>query len=158
MPFEEIAPIIGRSPTASRQLASRARRRVRGLGAETSDGARRTERRIVDAFLAAARDGDLQGLLFVLDPDCVLRANAFATAMGAPQQARGGTRVADFFKGRAGGASRATIHGAAAAAWAPGGKVRVAFSFTFKDERIVDIELIADRNRLQQLDIVLLDG
>ena len=169
MPFEEVAPIIGRSPTASRQLASRARRRVRGSAGnaetasagervEASNGSNRTERRIVDAFLAAARDGDLEALLSLLDPECVLRADKSALAMGAPQQAKGRTSVANFFNGRAAGASRATIHGVAAAGWAPGGKLRVAFSFTFRDERIVDIELIADRKRLQELDIVLLDS
>jgi RNA polymerase sigma factor (sigma-70 family) len=189
MAFEEIAPIIGRSATASRQLASRARRRVHGSaedatarGSEThrrggagaqraraetdsdgerdkpSDGGNRKERRIVDAFLAAARDGDLEALLSVLDPECVLRADEFASALGAPRQVKGGTGVAGFFNGRAAEAMRATIRGVAAAAWAPGGKLRVAFSFTFRDERIADIELIADRTRMQQLDIVLLDG
>ena len=188
MPFEEIAPIIGRSPTASRQLASRARRRVRGSAedatargsgtdrrgaagaqrareetagagerAEASDGGNRTERRIVDAFLAAARDGDFEALLSVLDPECVLRADELASLLGAPKQVNGSTNVANFFNGRAAEARRATIHGVAAAAWVPGGKLRVAFSFTFRDERIVDIELIGDRERLQQLDIVLLD-
>ena len=157
MPFEEIAPILGRSPAASRQLASRARRRVRGSD-KASDGSERTEQRIIDAFLSAAREGNLEALLSVLDPDCVLRADELASAMGAPQQVKGRSSVADFFNGRAAEARRATIHGVAAAAWAPGGKVRVAFSFTFRDERIVDIELIADRKRLQQLDVVLLDS
>ncbi len=164
MPFEEIAPIVGRSPAASRQLASRARRRVRGSAEDgggrggASDGSSRTQRRIVDAFLAAARDGDFQALLSVLDPECVLRADEYASAMGAPQQANGGKSVAEFFNGRAAEARRATMHGVAAAAWAPGGKIRVAFSFAFRDDKIVDIELVADRKRLQQLDIVLLDG
>ena len=189
MPFEEIAPIIGRSQAASRQLASRARRRVRGSPegapargsptdrrggagaqraraetdssggrAEASDGSNRTERRIVDAFLAASRDGDFEALLSLLDPECVLRADDFASLMGAPKPINGGRNVADFFNGKAAAAVRATIGGVAGAAWAPNGKVRVAFSFTFRDERIVDIELIADRKRLQQLGVVLMDS
>ncbi len=187
--FEEIAPIIGRSEGASRQLASRARRRVRGsaegaaargsatngpgaAGAQRgraeidSAGVRvagnaenkRDERRIVDAFLAAARGGDFEALLSVLDPECVLRADEFASLLGSPKKIEGGTNVADFFNGAASAAVRATIGGVAGAAWAPNGKARVAFSFTFRDERIVDIELIADRKRLQQLGVVLLDS
>lgn len=161
MPFEEIAPIVGRSQAATRQLASRARRRVRGsaedVGARVS-GTDRTERRIVDAFLSAARGGDFEALLSLLDPDCVLRADEFASLLGAPKQIEGGTNVANFFNGKSAAAVRATIDGVAAAAWAPNAKVRVAFSFTLRKERIVGIELIADRKRLRQLDVVLLDG
>lgn len=177
VPFEEIAPIIGRSQTASRQLASRARRRVRrsaedpsaqssgsdrrsaaGARAEANGSSSRTERRIVDAFLAAARGGDFDVLLSLLDPECVLRSDEFASLMGAPHRIESGTNVADFFNGKAAAAIRATIGGAAGAAWAPNREVRVAFSFTFRDERIVDIELIADRKRLQQLDVVPLES
>ena len=156
MPFEEIAPIVGRSPAASRQLASRARRRVRGSAEDATVRASKTERRIVDAFLAASRDGDFEALLSLLHPECALRADEFATLLGGPKPIKGGRNVAEFFNGKAGAAVRATIGGVAGGAWAPNGKVRVAFSFTFRDERIVDIELIADRKRLEELGVVLL--
>lgn len=188
MPFEEIAPIIGRSQTASRQIASRARRRLRGTPeraeaisaernrtvpapakspspagdgagrrAEVRAGRKKTERRIVDAFLAAARQGKFEGLLSLLDPECVLRSDEYAALLGAPKRIEGGRHVADFFNGSSSSAVRTTIGGVAGAAWAPNGKVRVAFSFAFRGDRIVDIELIADRKRLQQLGVLLLD-
>ncbi|HUZ18587.1 MAG TPA: sigma factor-like helix-turn-helix DNA-binding protein, partial [Spirochaetia bacterium] len=164
MSFDEIAPILGRSQAASRQLASRARRRVRGTAdgsgvrVEANDGRDRAERRIVDAFLAASRDGDFETLLSLLDPECVLEADEFATLMGGPKPIEGGRKVAEFFNGRAAAAVRATIHGVSGGAWAPNGKVRVAFSFTFRNERIVGIELIADRKRLQELGVQLLEN
>lgn len=154
LPFGQIAPIVGRSLSATRQLASRARRRVRGAGI---DRHKRAERHIVDAFLRAAREGDLATLVAVLHPECRLRSDQFAALLGAPQKIEGGTNVADFFNGGADDAQRATIDGTAAAAWAPGGRTRVAFVFTFKEQRIFDIELVADRKRLQQLEIVFLD-
>lgn len=154
LPFRQIAPIVGRSESATRQLASRARRRVRGAGI---DRHKRAERHVVDAFLRAAREGDLATLVAVLHPECRLRSDQFAALLGAPQEIEGGTNVADFFNGGADDAQRATIDGMAAAAWAPGGRTRVAFVFTFKEQRIVDIELVADRKRLQQLEIVFLD-
>ncbi len=157
VPFKEIAAIIGCTATASRQLASRARRRLRGALADKTDTGQRQDRRLVDAFLKAAREGDLETLLGVLHPECRLRADEFAALIGAPKEIAGGTNVADFFNGGADDARRATINGVAAAAWAPNGKLRVAFSFTFRDDRIVDIELIADRKRLQRLHIEFLD-
>lgn len=158
MPFSEIASIVGRTPGAARQLASRARRRVRASveGPALLDSA--TERSIVDAFLAAARNADFTALLSLLDPECVLASDEFASLLGSPKRIDGGRNVADFFNGAASAAVRATINGVAAAAWAPNGKVRVAFSFAFRDGRIADIELIADRKRLGQLDVVLLEG
>ena len=98
LPFEEIAPIVGRSPTAARQLASRARRRVRG-GRTSSDVA--SQRRVVDAFLAAARSGDIAGLLAVLDPDVVLRADRAAVRLGDVTELHGAEAVAANFKGKA---------------------------------------------------------
>jgi len=158
MPFEEIAPIIGRSKAASRQLASRARRRVRGSEKGRTAGRHQTERRIVDAFLAAARNADFEQLLAMLDPDCVLRSDELAASMGSPKLIEGGSGVAGFFNGKAAGASRATIGGVPGAAWALHGTVRVAFRFTFKEERILGIELIADRTRIEELNVELLDG
>src|SRR5438270_11354347 len=98
VPFEEIAPIVGRSPAAARQLASRARRRVRG--AQTKPDLAR-QRAVVDAFLAAARGGDFEGLLELLDPDVVCRADAAAAAMGADAEVRGADAVTKTFAGRA---------------------------------------------------------
>lgn len=158
MPFEEIAPIIGRSLAASRQLASRARRRVRGSTEEAAAhvGPRRTERRIVDAFLSAARGGRFEELLTLLDPDCVVRADDFAAAIGAPRLIEGGTKVADFFNGAASSAIRTSIGGVPGAGWALGGKLRVAFRFSFRDDTIAGIELIGDQKRLRELGVVLL--
>lgn len=166
VPFDEIAPIIERSPAAARQLASRARRRVRGVDAATDDPGRRGE--IVDAFLAAARDGDFDGLLAVLDPDVVLRADAAAVAAatanlaaGAPPLARrvhGAPTVARTFAGRARTARRALVDGAVGAAWAPEGRVRAVFAFTIVGGRIVAVELIADPSRLARLEVTLVDA
>ncbi len=162
IPFDEIAPIIGRSSAASRQLASRARRRLRGTtevsAARRSENEEVTQRRIVDAFLAAARNAEFEALLSLLHPDCMLRSDEFATLLGSPKKIEGGRKVAEFFNGAASAAVRTTVGGVAGAAWAPNGKVRVAFSFAFKDEKIVAIELVADRKRLQELGVVLLDS
>ena len=152
VPFDEIAPIVGRSPAATRQLASRARRRVQGA---TSDGVtdRARQRAVVDAFLAASRGGDFAALLQLLDPDVVLRADRAAVAMGAERETRGATAVAQTFLGRAVGARAAIVDGLPGAVWAPGGRARVAFGFTTVGGRIVGIELIADPARLDGLDI-----
>lgn len=159
MPFDEIAPIVGRSPAAARQLASRARRRVQGGEATTlpiSDHAR--QREIVGAFLAASRGGDFDALLTLLDPDVVLRADRAAVEMGAASEVRGAAAVADTFSGRARFARPALVGGAAGAVWAPGGRPRVVFSFAIKDGKIVEIELAANPERLEQLDLDLLDA
>jgi len=168
MPFEEIALVIDRSLTSSRQLASRARRRVRGSSddAESSGGIRhsregeekqRNERRIVDAFLSAARNGDFEALVAVLDPNCIFRADTIASNLWSPQQIKGSSGVAEFFRGNAVGVHPALINGIIAAAWAPGGRVRATFNFTFSDGKIVGIEVISDPIRLDQLNVVLLD-
>jgi RNA polymerase sigma factor (sigma-70 family) len=165
VPFEEIAPIVDRSPAAARQLASRARRRVHG--ADTSvdaDQGRRHE--VVTAFIAAARDGDFDELLTLLDPDVVLRADAAVVeaatanqAAGAPilsSLVRGASTVATAFAGRARSAQHALIDGAPGAVWAPDGQPRAVFDFTIVDGRIVAIELLADPEALGQLEITLL--
>ena len=108
VPFEEIAPIVGKSTAAVRQLASRARRRVRGQGEEDSETDRGRQREVVSAFLAASRGGDFAGLLKLLDPDVVLRADPTAAAFGAAPEVRGAGDVAEQFSGpRAGGAAGA---------------------------------------------------
>ncbi|HLJ50332.1 MAG TPA: sigma-70 family RNA polymerase sigma factor [Bryobacteraceae bacterium] len=153
--FEEIGPIVGRSAVAARQLASRARRRIQG--ADTSGEADRVrQRQVVDAFLAAAREGDFNGLLTVLDPDVVLRADLSHAWLGGRQEIRGAQAVANTFNGRAKAALRAVVSGGAGAAWAPNGKLRVAFGFTIENGKIVEIELIGHPERLPLLDITIL--
>jgi len=162
--FEEIAPIVGRSAAATRQLASRGRRRVRGGQAE-ADADLKRQRELVDAFFAASRSNDLQGLLAVLAPDVVLRADETALQVAASNkwgtgagelgpELRGADAVANAFKGRAGGAKPALIDGAAGAVLAVHGEVRSAFAFTFEDGRITEIELVMAPAKLSQLSIV----
>src|SRR6059036_605803 len=156
VPFDEIAPIVGRSPTAARQLASRARRRVRGT-TTVPDGDLTRQREVVDAFLAASRGGDFDALLAVLDPDVVLRADRAAVHAGASREVRGAPDVARQFSGRARFAQPALVDGAVGAVWAPGGRPRVVFGFTILRGKIIDIELIADPARLRQLDLAILN-
>src|SRR5205814_7773202 len=110
VPFDEIAPIVGRSPTATRQLASRARRRVQGAATD-SDVDLTPQREVVNAFLAASRGGDFDALLAVLDPDVVLRADHTAVPAGASREVRGAPAVARQFSGRAQGARPALVNG-----------------------------------------------
>jgi RNA polymerase sigma-70 factor (ECF subfamily) len=162
VPFDEIAPVVGRSSAAARQLASRARRRVRGEAAMPDADVSR-QRKIVDAFLAAARDGDFDGLLAVLDPDVVLRADDVAAQMGTrshflkAKEIRGALAVAGTFSGQARDARRALVNGIAGLAWAPGGTLRVVFGFTTAGDKILSVELIASPDRIRELDVVLLD-
>src|SRR5436309_4057058 len=120
VPFDEIAPIVGRSETAARQLASRARRRVQGA-ATAPDADRTRQRVVVDAFLAASRGGDFDALLAVLDPDVVLRADRAAVQTGASEEVRGATAVARTFAGRARAARPALVNGVAGLVWSHGG-------------------------------------
>jgi RNA polymerase sigma factor (sigma-70 family) len=155
IPFDEIAPIVERSTTATRQLASRARARVRQQDA-TQQADRARQSALVDAFLAAARNGDFDALLAVLDPDVVLRADEHAVALGAAAETRGAERVAAFSR-FARGAGDALLDGASAAVWMPGGQLRVVWSFTTAADTITAIDLIADPERLGQLDLVILE-
>ncbi len=155
VPFDEIAPIVGRSPTAARQLASRARRRVRGQSAAMDSDADLTSKRsVVAAFLAAARGGDFEALLAILDPEVVLRADEAAIAMGAWNGVRGAQDMAKRFAGVR-GQRPALMNGAVGTVWAPGGQPRVAFVFTITHDKIVAIDLVADPERLRQLDPVI---
>jgi RNA polymerase sigma-70 factor (ECF subfamily) len=156
MPFDEIAPIVGRSPTAARQLASRARRRVRGARASGEPDVAR-QRAIVEAFLAASRGGDLPALLRLLDPEAVLRADAVAVEMGAEPEVRGAQAVAASFSGRARVARPALIDGAPGLVWSQAGRPRVVFGFTIRDGKVASIDLIADPERLAQLDLRLVE-
>ena len=156
VPFDEIAPIVGRSPTTARQLASRARRRVQGA-ATVPDADLTRKRGVVAAFLAASRDGDFGALLALLDPDVVLRADRAAVHAGASKEVRGAPAVADTFSGRAWFAQPALVNGAAGAVWAPRGRPRVVFGFTIARGKIVAIDLVADPERLRQLDLAVLN-
>jgi RNA polymerase sigma-70 factor (ECF subfamily) len=162
VPFDEIAPIVDRSPTAARQLASRARRRVRGMGgrdggiaAPRSDLTR--QREVVDAFLAAARGGDFNALLAVLDPDVVLHSDRAAMRPGVPAEVRGVNAVATLaLKGRARAAQPALVNGAVGVIVAPRGRLMMVLDFTIVDGRIVAIDAIADPERVQELDLAML--
>lgn len=155
--FGEVGTIIDRSPEAARQLASRARRRVRGA-ADASDAARSRNREIVAAFLAASRAGDFSGLLALLDPNAVYVADPVTVQMGSAAEIRGAGAVAATFAGRAEAARLALVDGVPAAVWAQGGQPKVVFNFTISDGRITGIALVADPARLRDLDIVFLSG
>jgi RNA polymerase sigma-70 factor, ECF subfamily len=157
VPFDEIAPIVERSPAAARQLASRARRRVRAAGpGRGSDPAR--QREVVGAFLAASRRGDFAALIALLDPDVALRTDPEGVRLGAPEEILGAHAVADVFIEYAGGVSPALVNGLAGAVWAPGGRPRVAYIFTVADGTITDVDRVANRDRLAELNVVLLDS
>jgi RNA polymerase sigma-70 factor (ECF subfamily) len=156
--FPEIAEIVGTSPAAARQLASRARRKVQGTAGDSTgdeDVARR--RTIVDAFLAASRGGDFARLLTLLDPDVVMRADAAGVKFGAEALVRGADAVATTFSGRAQAARPALIDGAPGVLWSSGGRPRVVFTFTIEDGRITAIDLLADPETLTTLTLQPLD-
>lgn len=155
VPFDEIAPIVGRSSDATRQLASRARRRVRGTEPERGSDPR--QREVVAAFLAASRNGDFEALLTLLDPDVVLRADAATVAQGARGEVRGAREVAETFSGRARAARLAAVDGAPGLVWTAGGTARVVFAFTVEAGVIRSIDLVADPATIADLEIVL-DG
>jgi RNA polymerase sigma-70 factor (ECF subfamily) len=155
VPYEEIAPIIERNPAAARQLASRARRRVRGASMVTQSADLVRRYAIVDAFLAAARDGDFDALIGFLDPNVVLRADQTAVEMGTAPEIRGPREVAGRFVGGAKVARTAIVDGAAGAVWMSGKQPRIAFRFTFMADLIAAIEIVADPARLATLDIAL---
>ncbi|MEU3270975.1 sigma-70 family RNA polymerase sigma factor [Saccharomonospora sp. NPDC006951] len=151
VPFDDIAPIVERSPVATRQLASRARRRVRGATvAGDGDAARRDA--IVTAFLAAARGGDFDALLGLLAPDAVLRTDAAAARAGA-REASGAREVARGFTGRAKAARPALVDGLTGLIWAPDGRLRVVFTFAVAEGKITAIDVIADDERLARFDV-----
>jgi RNA polymerase sigma-70 factor (ECF subfamily) len=186
VPFEEIAPIVERSPVATRQLASRARRRVQearvqeegsgdpaGSGdpdAERQPGEIARRRDVVNAFLAASREGDFDALLTMLDPDIALRADAAAAQMGADSADAAAARmgagiamtgartVAGFFSGRAAAVRPALIDGAPGGVWTLRGEPRVVFAFTITGGTIAAIELIADPEHIARLEVVPLSA
>src|SRR5215831_439963 len=142
LPFDQIGPIVGRSPAAARQLASRARRRVQGTATPP------------DAFLAASRGGDFGALVALLDPEVVLRADAAAVRAGAPGEVHGAAEVAGTFSGRARAARLALVNGVAGLVLAHRGEPRMVFCFTVTGGKITAIDLLADPERIRQLDLV----
>ena len=159
LPFGQIAAITGRSPAAVRQLASRARRRVQGTASVPRTRLAR-QREVADAFLAAARGGDLAALLAVLDPEVVLHADAAAGPSGAPATLRGAAAVARgarLASGRSRYSGVALVNGTPGIVMAPRGRLRVVLAFTMTDDKISRIDVIADPARLEKLDLAVLD-
>ncbi len=130
---------------------------MRGAATEKEDADLTRQRAVVDAFLAAARGGDFDTLLAMLDPDVVLRADRAAVSAGAASEVRGAAAVAQQFSGRARVAQPALVDGAVGAVWAPGGRPRAVFDFTITHGKIVAITILADPERLRQLDLAILD-
>jgi RNA polymerase sigma-70 factor (ECF subfamily) len=155
MPFEEIAPIVGRSAEATRQLASRARRRVRG-GAEAPTPDLAPQREVVEAFLAALRSGDFEGLVAVLDPDLVVRTDM----PGAPAEIRGAAvwaKGAVAYGHMARGVQPALVNGAIGLVMAPRGRLSRALTFKIANGKITEIQVIGDAGRLGDLDVSTFD-
>ena len=159
VPFEEIAPIVERSPQAARQLASRARRRVRAT-APVPDADLTSQRQVIDAFIAAARDGDFDGLVAVLDPDVLLRADRGAVPVGAATEIRGARAVAR----QAQSYSRldlvqrpVLVNGAAGVVAIRHGQPFAVMGVTVRERKIVEIDILADPERLARLDLTVLD-
>jgi RNA polymerase sigma factor (sigma-70 family) len=159
VPFEEIAPVVGRSPTAARQLASRARRRVQGE-AHVPDADLATQREVVDAFLAASRDGDFDTLLAVLDPDVVLRIDGGVVRAGLSREVRGARAVAEqtlTFSRLSPFVRPALVNGAAGVVVAPRGRPFSVMGFTIRGGKIVEVDILADPARLSRLDVSVFD-
>ena len=158
VPFDEIGPIVRRSPAAARQLASRARRRVQGAAANR-DADLTGQREVVEAFLAALRGGDFEGLLAVLDPDVVVRADVAGARPGAPSEVRGAqqwARQAIAFSQGARAARPALVNGAVGVVVAPRGRLFRVLEFTMAQGKIVRIDVVGDPTRLRELEIGVL--
>jgi RNA polymerase sigma-70 factor, ECF subfamily len=153
VPFDEIASVLDRTPAAAKQLASRARRRLRDSGsASTAPPAR--QRQVVDAFLAASRDGDFQRLLELLDPDVVLRAEAGDGPLGPSRLVRGAAEVAQQaqrYASLARFAQPVLVNGAPGLLAAPNGRPMALLSLVVRNDRIVEINILADPERLSRL-------
>jgi RNA polymerase sigma-70 factor (ECF subfamily) len=157
--FDEIASIIQRSPTAARQLASRARRLVQGADQVPGCGLSE-QRKVVDAFVTALRAGDFEGLIAVLDPDVLIRIDRAAVPAGAPTEIRGArnwAKGAIAFAQMARSIQPMLIDGALGLAWAPGGRLSRVLRFTINGRKIVQAEVIADPERLSKPDLAVLD-
>jgi Sigma-70, region 4 len=155
LPFDEIGPIVGRSETAARQLASRARRRVHG-GTAVPDTDRAQRRDVVQAFLTASRNGDFDALLAVLDPQVVVRADRNAVQVGAATKLRGAAQAARQALAYSRGsrfAQLALVNAAPGIVVAPNGRLRLVLAFKIRQRRIVEIDVVADPERLRELDL-----
>jgi RNA polymerase sigma factor (sigma-70 family) len=158
VPFEEIGVILDRSPAAVRQLASRARRRVQG-SASIADADLDRQREVVDAFLAAARGGDFDTLVSLLDPDVVLRLDATAMRAKKPAEIRGAAEVAKrAVLGGARAARPALVGGEVGVVVAPLGKLLMVLRFTLENGKIVRIEAVGDPERLDAIELGLLES
>jgi RNA polymerase sigma factor (sigma-70 family) len=163
--FEDIGAMVGRSAIATRQHASRARRRVQGAGEREKELP--SQREVAQAFMAASRDGNLEAVLAVLDPDVVLRVDPVAVrgaaaneARGAPRlvaETRGAADVARVFLGSAQAARPALVDGTPGAAWAPGGHPRAIWTFKVEQGRIVEVQVVADPKTIARLEVLLVD-
>ena len=156
--FEEIATIVERSPAATRQLASRARRRVQGV-AQAPSASLSQQREVIDAFLTALRAGDVEGLMAVLDPDLVVRVDGAAARAGVPQEVRGAqnwAKGAVVFARFIRPATVCLVDGALGVVLAPGGRLARVLRFTMKDGKIAQIEIFADPARLELLELAVL--
>lgn len=156
VPFDEIAPLVERSPTATRQLASRARRRVRG-SAMAKDADLAYQREVVDAFLAASREGSFDPLLALLAPDIVVRTDQAAVSRGAIREIRGAQVVARMLLGRMPVAQAILVDGAVGIVVAPYVGLLLLLRLTIRDGKIVAIHVVADQAHLRQLPLALLD-
>jgi RNA polymerase sigma-70 factor (ECF subfamily) len=160
MPFAEVAAVLGRSPEATRQLASRARRRVRGAPSPDRAADLARQREVATAFLAASRGGDLSALVALLDSDVTLAADAAVAPTGRPVQLRGAETVARgalVSSARAGQSRLALVNGSVGIVFAPAGRLQVVLALTVSPaRRITAIEVIADPDRLRQLRLALL--
>lgn len=157
--FEEIASIVGRSPEAARQLASRARRRVRGAGSALEPDLNE-QRMLVDTFLAALRAGDVEGLVAVLDPNVTVRIDATAGRPGAPREFRGAytwAKGAVTFAQFAHSVQPMLVDGSVGLVLAPEGRLSRALKFTVRDGKIAEAEIIADPDRLRDLELAILE-
>jgi RNA polymerase sigma factor (sigma-70 family) len=157
LPFEEIAPIVGRSTEAARQLASRARRRVRG-GQPPASADLARQRAVVDAFLTASRTGDLPGLLTMLDPNVVFHADSAAMRGRPALEVRGAETVAKMYSGRAQGAGTGLLDGAVGIVVAPLGRLMMVIRVTLADGRITELDVVADPEKLREIEIAALDS
>jgi RNA polymerase sigma-70 factor (ECF subfamily) len=159
MPFDEIAPLVGRSTAAAKKLASRARHRVHGAGASAS-GDLASQRRVVEAFLTAVRGGDLAGLLAVLDPNVVRRADRIGVRQGVAREVRGAQAVAEQAlanAARGGYATVALVNGTPGVIVGRRGRLSLVLSLRIENEKIAAIDVIADPFHLRQLDLAVLD-
>jgi RNA polymerase sigma-70 factor (ECF subfamily) len=160
LPFDEIAPIVGRSSASARQLASRARRRVRGAGVHAPDPDINRQREVVDAFFAAARRGDFEALVAVLDPDVVERVDAGAARPDVSGMVRGAAVVAGraiMFDQPAPLVRPVLVNAAAGVVVTVSGETFAVMAFTVSGGRIVEIDVLADADRLRRLDLAVLD-